>query len=774
VNTNRNDMTDGGAAPVVNTNAVRGGFLGSGSKGGPNAFGENKAATSNPLSPLAFISKLNFGWRKKLPVILQTETAECGLAALAMVAAYHGHKVDLALLRQRYSVSKQGATLKQIIDIASHMGFSSRPLRLDLHELIELKTPCILHWELNHFVVLKQVLKDGSSIVIHDPALGERRINAKDVSDKFTGVALELHPSAKFEKKVEEQSISIAQLMGNVTGLKRSLVQILALSLALEVFAVLSPFFSQWVVDGAIVSGDKDLLSLLAIGFGLVMLIQIAVSSARSWAVMYMASHLNVQWLGNVFGHLMRLPIVYFEKRHLGDIVSRFHSVQTIQQTLTTSFVEGMLDGLMAITMIVIMFVYSATLTWVVLASLAVYAAIRWLAYGPMRRITEEQIALGAVEQSLFLESIRAVQTIKLFCAEDNRRARWMNALVESMNRGIQTQKRNMGFGVANQLLCGIENIAIMWLGALLVMDNKLSIGMLFAFVSYKTTFSGRVYSLIGKFVELKMLKLQAQRLADIVLTAPEQLSPHETGGHAAQSKSSFDMAPAVKSGQAPTPEIELKGVSFRYSDSDPWVLKDINLQIARGESLAITGPSGCGKSTLLKIILGLIEPTQGDVLFRGNPIKKLGTAYRRRVAAVMQDDQLLSGSIGENIRFFAEQKDDERLLQCAMDASIARDVARMPMQFETLVGDMGSSLSGGQKQRLIIARALYANPDVLLMDEATSDLDETNEAAITATLNARRMTRILVTHRLGPLAACDCIFDAGSGWQNGLKTSQI
>jgi ATP-binding cassette, subfamily B, bacterial CvaB/MchF/RaxB len=740
-------------------------FTGQGMNGTANDAGAVRGGFAGKnVTPLLFVSKLNFGWRKKLPIILQTETAECGLACLAMVAAFHGNRVDLAILRQRFPISKQGATLKQIIDIASSIGFNARPLRLDLHELTELKAPCILHWELNHFVVLKRVLRDNQGIVIHDPALGERSIAFKDVSDKFSGVALELLPNASFKPQVEEQTISISQLMGNVTGLKRSLLQILVLSLALEVFAVIAPFFSQWIVDGAIVSGDKDLLALLAIGFGLVMLIQTAIGCARSWVVMYMASHLNVQWLGNVFGHLIRLPMVYFEKRHLGDIVSRFNSVQTIQQTLTTSFVEGILDGLMAITMLVIMFVYSATLTWIVLAALVLYSLIRWIAYGPMRRIAEEQIALSAKEQSLFLESLRAVQTIKLFGAEDDRRARWMNALVDSMNRGIDAQKRNIGFGIAYQILSGLENIAVMWLGALLVMDNKLSIGMLFAFVSYKTTFSGRVHSLIGKFIELKMLKLQAQRLADIVLTPPEQLEYKQPIDSVSRETEPIASILNVVGANTAIAEIELKEVSFRYSSSEPWVLKKVNLQIAKGESIAITGPSGCGKSTLLKIILGLIEPTEGQVLFRGQPINTLGKKYRQRVAAVMQDDQLLSGSIADNIRFFAQDRDEARMAQCAIDSSIAAEIARMPMQFETLVGDMGSSLSGGQKQRLIMARALYVNPDILVLDEATSDLDEGNEAAITATLNKRRTTRIEVTHRATRLAACSESFDLLSG----------
>ncbi len=693
-------------------------------------------------------SKLRFGWGKQVQSILQTEAAECGLACLAMVANYHGYQTDLPTLRQRFALSLRGATLKQVINMAQGLKLAARPLRLDLEEMNQLQLPCILHWELNHFVVLKKVLGNDKGIVILDPARGERTIRVDELSKCFTGVALELAPMPDFVPKKEKRTLEITQLLGKVVGLKRSLVQIFVLSLALEAFAIVSPFFMQWVVDGAIVAADHNLLTLLTLGFGLLMLIQTAIGLARSWVVLYLSTHLNVQWVGNVFAHLIRLPVTYFERRHLGDVVTRFESVHQIQQTLTTSFVEGVLDGILGVVMLVIIFLYSPTLAWVVITALIIQGIIRWGSYASMRRLAAEQINLSAKNQSQLFESIRAVQSIKLFASENDRHARYMSGLVESTNRTIATQRLQLSVGAASSVVSGLENILVVWLGATAVIQNQLSVGMLFAFMSYKATFSGRVQSLIGKFIELKMLKLQGELLADIVLNQTDPAS------HTAHKQ----LPPPNEDGTIP--EIEVRNVSFRYSASEPWILKNVNLKVAKGESLAIVGPSGGGKTTLMKLMLGLMPPTEGEVLFRGQSIAQLGATYRQAVGAVMQDDQLLSGSIAENIAFFSQTPDQARIRECAEQATIARDIAKMPMQYQTLIGDMGSSLSGGQKQRVVLARALYSNPLILFLDEATSHLDAKTEEAITSITAQLTITQINIAHRISLTRASEQVVE--------------
>ncbi len=675
--------------------------------------------------------------RRRLPVVLQTEAAECGLACLAMVAGHHGLATDLPALRRRFSLSLKGATLSFLMQAAGQLELAPRPLRVELAELPQLRTPCILHWDLNHFVVLARA--DARRAVIHDPARGRRVLPMSEVSRHFTGVALELTPTGGFERRDERRRVRLTDLMGRVTGLKRSLAQVLALAVALQVFALASPFFMQWVVDGAIVSADRDLLTVLGLGFLLLLAIQTAIGAARSWVLLYLSTALNLQWLANVFSHLLRLPVSYFEKRHLGDVVSRFHSVTAIQRTLTTSFVEALLDGLMAIATLVLMTVYSAALTAVAVGAVVVYGLLRRAFYAPLKRAQEEHLVHAAKQQSHFLETVRGVQSIKLFGRQEERRARWLNLVVDAANRDAVGQKLALGFRAANTLLFGAERVVVVWLGALLVLDDALTVGMLFAFVSYKEQFAARVGGLIDKLIELKMLDVQAERLADIVLAEPEP------------------QAPAVPIAAGADASLEIRDVAFRYADTEPWVLQGCTLRIEHGESVAIVGPSGGGKTTLLKVMLGLLVPPDGTVRFGGVDIHKLGIdAYRRLVGTVMQDDQLFAGSIAENIAFFDPAPDHGRIEHAARLAAIHDEIVAMPMQYNTLVGDMGAALSGGQRQRLLLARALYKQPRILFLDEATSALDIGREKQVNDAVRALNLTRVLIAHRPETIASAD------------------
>jgi ATP-binding cassette subfamily B protein RaxB len=433
----------------------------------------------------------------------------------------------------------------------------------------------------------------------------------------------------------------------------------------------------------------------------------------------------------------------------MGDVVSRLGAVGAIQRTLTTGFVEAVIDGLLGVATLAVMLFYSVPLTAIVCLSLLAYGLLRWAAYGPLRQASEEQIVLDARASSLLMESIRAVAAIKLFGHEGERRARWMNATVDATNRGLETEKMMIGYRLAQTLLSGGENILVVYLGALAVMDNAFSVGMLFAFVAYKTTFSGRVASLVDKAVQLKMLRLHGERLADIVLEAPEQAADGE---------------PPERELDDTT--IEVRNVSFRYGDAEPWVLRHVDLTIAPGESLAIAGPSGGGKTTLLKVLLGLLPPTEGEVRVGGVRIEQLGVRpYRRLVGAVMQDDQLLAGSIAENIAFFDARPQQRRIEQCARIAAVHDEITAMPMGYATLIGDMGTAISGGQKQRILLARALYKQPRLLFLDEATSHLDVQREAAVNAAVGGLRLTRVIVAHRPQTVASAErvVVLDGGT-----------
>lgn len=688
------------------------------------------------------MSTLNLtGGRSRLQMILQTEAAECGLACLAMMLCHFGHQTDMSTLRSQLSVSLKGMSLAQLISAAQTMGLAGRPLRVDLDELKDLKTPCILHWDLNHLVVLKSVR--GKRVVIHDPAVGIRTLGMSEVSDHFTGIALELLPSSVFEMKAEKPRLRVRSLFGKVVGLKRILTQIGLLSLGVELLLLLSPMYVQWVVDQAIVSSDKDLVHLLALAFAAIAVIQVLITTLRSWVVLNFGTSLGVQWSVNVFSHMVRLPMNFFEKRHLGDVTSRFDSLGTIQSTLSRAFIEASVDALMVLITLVMMLMYSGLLSAVALTAAIIYGLLRWAAFSPLRQATQEMIVLGAKQETTFLETVRAIQAIKLFGRESQRQGMWHNRLVDTTNRLLRTERFMIGYQLAHGFLGGLENILIVWLGAQLILENQFTIGMLFAFVSYSAVFSTRTAALIDNGMQLKMMNLHAERLADIVLT-PQEFSLN----------SKSKIIDGVH-------DIFIKNLSFRYSDLDPFVIKNLNLTIKQGKSVALIGPSGCGKTTLAKLLLGLLNPTEGTIAIGNQDLSKVDIqSYRKQVNAVMQDDQLLAGSISENICFFDEHPDQERVERAAKLAAIDADIQKMAMSYQTLVGDLGTSLSGGQKQRVLLARALYRNPNILVLDEATSHLDVALEHAVNNAVRQLPMTRIVIAHRPETIASCDVVID--------------
>ena len=678
---------------------------------------------------------------RRLPMIVQTEATECGLACVAMVASMHGYQTDLNSLRQRFSLSLEGCTLLDLMHIAEQLQLSSRPLKIELEELSDLATPCILHWDLNHFVVLKSV--NAQHCIIHDPALGVRRISLTEVSKSFTGIALELTTTATFTAEQAKQSLTFSSFFSKITGLKQSLGLLLSLSVFLQLFILASPYYIQLVVDAVIISNDGQLLLVLALGFALLLLFDVATNALRSLVLLNFSSQLSVQLASNLFHHLVRLPLTYFEKRHMGDLVSRFGSLRQLRELLTTGIIEAIIDGFMALGVLCMIFFYSPLLSLVVLVAVLAYCALRLALYQSLRLASEQQILALAGEQSNFMETIRAIQTVKLFGFESQREAIWQNHYVKATNRTITLGKYEISYQIMNKLLFGTENIVVIYLAAELVMVGSFTTGMLFAFIAYKAQFMERMSKLIEKLIEYRMLSLHFERIADIALTAKEQTYPPQPMLHKVAGN------------------ICLQQVSFSYSSVAEPVLYNLALQINAGESVAIIGPSGCGKSTLMKLLLGLLTPTEGEILIDDIPLVKLGLAqYRQQVAAVMQEDRLLGGTIEDNITFFSEKIDVEKLTRCAQMAAIHQDICQMPMGYKSLIGDMGSALSSGQKQRLILARALYREPKILFMDEATSHLDIVTESVVNQAMKKLNITRVVIAHRPETIKAADRVID--------------
>ncbi|MFC4653993.1 peptidase domain-containing ABC transporter [Rheinheimera marina] len=672
-------------------------------------------------------------------MIYQSEAAECGLACLAMMAGHYGLKLDLPALRSRYPVSLKGANLQQLMQLADQLQLAPRALKLELDEIKQLRMPCILHWNMNHFVVLLRVRRQGA--LICDPAQGQRLVPLKELDQSFTGIALELTPTAEFQPKDERQSLGLNSFWQQSAGLGPALAKLLLLSLILQLFLLAAPYYSQLVVDEVLVSHDTPLLLVLALGFGLLLLLQNLTFALRSWVVLHLSSSLNLQMATNLFRHLLHLPVSFFEKRHMGDIVSRFGSLDSIREQLSSSLVEAVVDGVMALSVLLMMYLYSPKLAMVVCGAVLLYALLRLALYKPLKYRTEASIVSKAKEQSHFMETVRGIQTLQLFGQQSNRLSQWQNCYADAVNQQYRLGCWQIGYSTAQQLLFGLENILVVYLAAWAVLQTQMTVGMLLAFLAYKNQFSSRTAALIDRLIELRMVSLHLQRLADISLTAKEQ-----DGGDA-----SF---------RAISGQLQLHNLSFRYAATEPLLFQNLQLQVAAGEHIAIVGPSGCGKTSLLKLMLGLAVADSGSVTADSIDIRHLGLKhYRAQVAAVMQDDQLLNGSLADNICAFDSRPDWDLLVHCAVLAGIHQDIVQMPMGYNALVGDMGSSLSGGQKQRVLLARALYRKPKILFLDEASSQLDSAIEQQINKAIGELQLTRIVIAHRPQTILNADRVY---------------
>ena len=689
-----------------------------------------------------FIEKLRFSGRKTLPVLRQTQAAECGLACIGMVAGYYGHKMDMLTLRKKFAMSLKGSTLTDVINLAGNLGLVCRALRLEVEELSQLRLPAILHWDMKHYVVLSEV--HGDKVIIHDPARGRRVLKMKEVSAFFTGIALELVPQANFEKREEKESLSMLKLLGNVSGIKSAFVQLMVLTLALEIFGIISPFYMQWVLDQVLVSADYDLMTLLGCAFIIVVLLQNGITALRTWVTTWFSSLLSVQWSSNICAHLLNLPQSWFEERHMGDIVSRFGSINNIQSTLTTRFIASVFDGVMSIITLGIIVVYSPSLALIVVGLFLAYTAVRLVAFRPFRQASEDQMIANSQVQSQLIESIRGAQAIMLSNKQNMRVSTYTNELVEATNNGIKIQRLTIFFSTVQGVLSGVGRIVLVWLAALQVLDGNFSSGMLMTFITFSDQFISRASGLIDAFIEFRMLRLHGERLSDIVLSERED-DMLNLAGHP-------DPEKAVS--------VEVKNLSFRYSPTEPWILQQANMLIKAGESVAIVGPSGQGKTTLARLFLGLLRAQEGMVLIDGVENVRLGMTWvRHNTGSVMQDDQLFAGSILDNICFFDADFDMNSVEEAAKIAQVHTDIVTMPMGYNSLVGDMGSALSGGQIQRLLLARALYKRPAILLLDEATSHLDIYREKAINDAIRQMNITRIIIAHRPETIMSADRIF---------------
>ncbi|EJQ0716769.1 peptidase domain-containing ABC transporter [Salmonella enterica] len=689
-----------------------------------------------------YVSRLELRLFKRVPIVHQTESSECGLACLAMVCGHYGKNIDLISLRQRFNLSSRGSSLASICAIATQMEMTTRALSLELDEIDALRRPCILHWNFNHFVVLVGVKRNG--FILHDPAKGRITVSKEEVSKCFTGIALELWPGSSFREGRVTKRVNLVTLINSIHGIKGTLLKIFALSLVVEVIGLILPIGTQLVMDHALPASDRGLLSMICISLMFFILLRATVSTSRAWISLIMGTLINIQWQSGLFSHLLRLPLSYFERRKLGDIQSRFGSLNTLRTTFTTSVVGAIMDGIMVGGLLIMMVLYGKYLTWVVLGFTAVYLAIRLFTYSYYRQLSEEQMIREARVSSYFMETLYGIVAVKMQGMTDRRHSHWFNLQTDAINTGIRITKMDLFFGGLNTFVSACEQTVILWLGISLVMNNEMTIGMFVAFGAYRAQFSDRISTLVGFLLQLRMTSLHNERISDIALNEQESVKP-----------------------DTPRPEkitpvsLEAKSIMYRYDKQSTPIFRDLNLTIYPGESVAITGPSGSGKTTLMKVLCGLFDADSGRILIDGTDIQQTGVNnYRKITGCVMQDDRLFSGTIRENICGFLEDIDESWMIECAKASFIHDTIMSMPMGYDTLTGELGEGLSGGQKQRLFIARALYRKPCILFMDEATSALDSESESYVNSAIKNLNITRVIIAHRESTIQSADRIFN--------------
>jgi ATP-binding cassette subfamily B protein RaxB len=682
-----------------------------------------------------------FGSRR-VPFVAASELNECGLACLASISEYFRGELGIAEIRQLAAHSGRGETLLELRNLAERMGLSARGVRLGLGALSSLAMPAILHWDMNHFVVLERVTRSG--IVIVDPTAGRIAIAWKDVNKSFTGVALETKTSAAWRKRSKQpRKISVLDFIGPISQWRPDILSIVALSLLLELLVLIVPMQMRMSIDNALQGMDGRLVWVLGIGFAIVVLIQSAVSMIRAWTIAVFTRRVGYELKDRFVRALHRKSARFFLKHHSGDILSRSRSVDMIQTLLTAQLLQALLDALMSVAIVVVMFVAVPLMALVAVSfgalNLAVTGSLRHASIEVARR----SLRVAAKADSFFLENARAGRAIKLFGKENVRTSVWRNKFVELTNLSLADSKLMMFSEQAAQVTSGLGNVVLISTGTYLVLGGSITLGTMMMIVVFQTFFVERLNSCVNYMMELRRVQTHAERIDEIV--------SDEQGADKEDEHRPF-VVPADEGVR-----IEVKDVWFRYGNDSPWILKGVTLTIEAGESVAITGASGSGKTTLMNIMLGLLEPSIGEVLVNGRNLQTISSMdYAKVIGVVMQDDIMFQGTVADNISFFDAPADMARVARAAEKANVATEVRAMPMQYYSLLAEAALDISGGQKQRLFIARAIYHEPKVLFLDEATSHLDGPSEGMVSQAVKAMDMTRVLIAHRRETIATAD------------------
>lgn len=687
------------------------------------------------------IDRLDFSFFKKnTPIILQEEQADCGLACIVMLMHFFGKHKTLKSLKSDFSFGQTGASLEDLKTVGDSVGFNCRGLKVDLNEVGYLKLPAIVHWGMDHFVVLTQV--SNEKYIIHDPAIGKRELSRTQFSNFYTGIALELFPGDAFNTEKPTNSIGIFDFVPKAPLVKSSFNKILILTVFMQLFALTFPFYYFIVIDRVVNEGDSELLNMIAVTFFSLCVFNFASTLLNYREGIFLSSNIMFSMMSNMVKHLLHLPVQFFEGRKPSAILSRVASVQNIERESSSKIVVTIVDACMALLIVVIMLFYSVKLTLVV-AAFSIFYMISAIVYYRKNSEIEKEVALNATEESVSLiEAISAVQTTKLYGKENQQLEEWQKTFTDSLNVKIKSANVSILFSTFSEFVFSTNRVILIAVAATLTFKNEFSVGQFFAFFLYTSLLVSKIQNLTRSLVALRLMKVHIGRVEDILLEQQEA-----------------DIQNAIKS--------DLKGgmkinkIGYSYLKHSKPVFKDVTVNIKPGEFVGIVGPSGCGKTTLIKVLLGLYQPRSGNLIYDGVAFNKYARKkFRSQVATVMQDEHIFSCSIAKNIALFENAVDYERVKEVCKLTLLNSVVDKLPMGFETQVRQGTSLLSGGQKQRLFLARALYKNPKIIFIDEGTSSLDQKAEMAIYQNLKTLNITRIVIAHNPKTIEFADKILE--------------
>lgn len=668
-----------------------------------------------------------------------------------MIARHYGKQFAANRIRELAHVDSSGATLANLASAAEQLGFSARGMRLTYEDLLSTKLPCIAHWQGYHYVVIYRIT--GQQVWIADPARGLRKYSRSEFADNWNGITLVLEPQAAFAGQQEDTS-SLSRFVSFVSPYRMILLEIFLASLLLNIFGLATPLFTQNVVDRVLVHQNTSMLNIMLIGMLIVLIFRIATMIVRQYLIIHTSMKIDLSMLVLFYKHILALPLGYFKVRKIGDFITRFGENMKIRNFLTNTALTIVLDAFLIVVYICLMFYYNVQMTIIVLLFIPVFIGITLIFTPLLKRLNIDSFSARAESEAHLIESINGIDTIKAMNIEYPVRWKWEDKFIKSLNIDFRLYNTGMYFHSIGDLVATLSSTIILWYGAREVIQGAVSIGELMAFMALVGSVTTPINRIVMVWDDIQETLVSVDRINDVFAATPEF-------------PSSAGQAPGLII-REPKGKITFDKLFFRYGgNDDPYILSNINLSVEPGQTVAIVGRSGSGKTTLVRLLARFYDATEGRIAVDGIDIKNLNLSHLRRlVGFVLQENFLFSGSIRENIALGDSEESMEKIIEAAKLANAHDFISGLPLGYETQVGESGMQLSGGQKQRIAIARVLYANPKIIIFDEATSSLDSESEQAIQKNLQAilQDRTALIIAHRLSTVRSADMIVVLDNG----------